>query len=97
MRNRFLVSVVAGAAFAIAAGVAPRSERSGASRSLRVPFTYPTPAYAAGTCSLAPLVCANDSAPGCEVICAGEQQAACVEGSCSPAGNIVKPNQCACK
>lgn len=60
-------------------------------------LSSPTPAYAAGTCSLAPLVCANDSSPGCETICSGEQHATCVEGSCSTAGNIATPNRCSCK
>ena len=55
-----------------------------------------TPAYAAGSCGLAPLVCANDSSPGCETICGGGEQATCVEGSCSAAGNIVTPNRCEC-
>ncbi len=93
MRNRFLVSVVAGAAFAVTAGLTPKP--SSAKRDLG--FTYPAPAYAAGTCSLAPLVCANDSAPGCEIICGGEEQATCVEGTCSTAGNILTVNKCSCK
>jgi hypothetical protein len=60
-------------------------------------ITSPAPAYAAGSCSLAPLVCANDSSPGCETICGGEQQAVCIEGSCTAAGNILTTNHCSCK
>jgi hypothetical protein len=93
MTNRLLVSAVAGVAFALAAGVSPRPGRTDVPAS----FTYPALASAAGTCSLAPLVCANDTSPGCETICGGEEQAVCVEGSCSPAGNLQTPNRCTCK
>jgi hypothetical protein len=90
MMHRLLVSSVAFVAFVVAAGVSPAPSPSSA-------FTYPAVASAAGTCSLAPLVCANDSSPGCETICGGMQQAVCVEGSCSPAGNIQSANQCFCR
>jgi hypothetical protein len=55
------------------------------------------PAYAAGTCSVAALVCANDSNPGCETICGGNLQAMCTEGTCTPGGNVATPNRCTCK
>jgi len=82
MMKRHHLLVAACVAFALAVGVSLR---------------YPTPAYAAGSCSLAPTVCANDSSPGCETICAGEQHAVCTEGSCSPAGNVASQNRCECK
>jgi len=87
MRKRIPFVVVASFAFIVSAGLS----RSGG----RVEF--PAPAYAAGTCSLPAVVCGNDSAPGCEIICGGEQQAVCIEGSCTPAGNIQAPNRCTCK
>jgi hypothetical protein len=93
MRNRLFVSVAFGATFLVASGVSPVPAGTDAGAT----FTYPALASAAGTCSLAPLVCANDSAPGCEIICGGMQQAVCVEGSCSAAGNIVAANKCSCK
>ncbi len=97
MRTR--LRVCAAVAFFTALGVSPRTQRTDAGSSPTGPvgFSYPAIAFAAGTCSLAPLVCANDSSPGCEIICGGEQQAVCVEGSCSAAGNIVTPNRCSCK
>jgi hypothetical protein len=64
---------------------------------LTVSLENPTPAYAAGSCSLAPIVCANDSSPGCETICGGDEQAHCTEGSCTAAGNVAAPNLCECK
>jgi hypothetical protein len=70
---------------------------SGLSATRGETLTFPAVASAAGSCSLAPLVCANDSSPGCETICAGEQNAVCVEGTCSTAGNIVTPNRCSCR
>jgi hypothetical protein len=91
MTNPLAVSLLAGVAFVVAVGLSPRDGAAG------VDFSYPAPAYAAGTCSLAPLVCANDSSPGCETICGGEQQAVCVEGSCTAAGNLATPNRCSCK
>jgi hypothetical protein len=57
----------------------------------------PRPAYAAGTCSLTALVCANDSSPGCEAICRGEQMPTCEQGSCSLGGNVAAVNRCYCK
>lgn len=92
MTNRLLVSAAAGVAFVLAAGLSPRAGAPGPAA-----FSYPAPAYAAGTCALAAIVCANDSAPGCGIICGGEQQAVCVEGSCSTAGNLIAPNRCSCK
>jgi hypothetical protein len=87
MRTR----VCAAVAFVVTSGLSPRPA------SVPLGLSYPAVACAAGTCSLAPLVCANDSSPGCEIICGGEQQAVCVEGSCSAAGNIVTVNRCSCK
>ena len=80
--NRTHILVVAGLAFFAA---------------LAVSLENPTPAYAAGSCSLAPVVCANDSSPGCETICGGDEQARCTEGSCSAAGNVATANRCECK
>ncbi len=94
MTNRFFVSAIPGIAFVIAAGVSPRPART---YDDHPSFTYPAIASAAGTCAVAALVCANDSSPGCEIICGGEEQAVCVEGTCSPGGNIVTPNRCSCK
>jgi hypothetical protein len=82
MMKRTHVLVVASVAFAVALGIS---------------LEAPTPAYAAGSCSLSPVVCANDSSPGCETICGGDQQAKCTEGSCSAAGNVAAPNRCECK
>jgi len=87
MKNPLLVSLASSFAFVVAAGLTPRADR----------VSFPTRAYAAGSCSLAPLVCANDTSPGWETICGGEQQAVCVEGTCSTAGNIATPNRCSCK
>jgi hypothetical protein len=92
MMNRLFACTVAGLAFVMAAGLSPK-----VGPSAHVSFEYPAPAYAAGSCSLAPLVCANDSSPGCETICGGGQQASCVEGTCSAAGNLLTPNRCTCK
>jgi hypothetical protein len=64
---------------------------------LGVSLSDPAPAYAAGSCSVAPTVCANDTSPGCETICGGEQQAVCTEGSCTAGGNLASPNRCECK
>jgi hypothetical protein len=87
MRNRALVSIAAFAAFVATAGMSPGPSH----------VSFPGLAYASGSCGLATLVCANDSSPGCETICGGEEQAVCVEGSCSAAGNVLKPNRCGCK
>jgi len=86
------LGVLGWVAFVIAMGVSTRTGQGA-----RLSVTYPAEAWAAGTCSLAPLVCANDTSPGCEILCDGEKMPACSEGSCSPAGNIVAPNHCACK
>jgi hypothetical protein len=85
--RQLLVSFVVTVAFLAAAGLSSQGND----------ISFPSLAYAAGTCSLAPLVCANDSSPGCEIICGGEQQAVCVEGSCTAAGNIQNANRCSCK
>jgi len=74
--------VVVGVAFSAVAGLALEDAK---------------PAYAAGSCAVSALVCANDSSPGCETICGGGQQAICTEGTCSPGGNIVTPNRCECR
>jgi hypothetical protein len=98
MMKRLLAIALAGVAFVVVAGLSPKMSHPGAgARSTAIGFAFPAPAYAAGSCSLAPLVCANDSSPGCETICGGDQQATCVEGTCSPAGNIVTSNHCSCK
>lgn len=55
------------------------------------------PAFAAGTCSLTALACANDSSPSCEAICRGEQVPTCEQGTCSTGGNVATPNHCYCK
>ncbi len=97
MTNRPLVSTVALSAFLVASGVAPRPAPHGAASTAGAPVVFPGIASAAGSCSLTPLVCANDTSPGCEIICGGEQQAVCTEGSCSTSGNIVNANRCVCK
>jgi hypothetical protein len=85
-------SLLAVAAFVLALGVTLRTTPS---RGLD--FACPRPAYASGTCSLTALACANDTSPGCEVICQGEGAPTCDQGTCSLGGNVATPNHCYCK
>jgi hypothetical protein len=91
MKTHFGLASSVAFAFVVAAGLGVRDQEG-------VPkLVFPAPAYAAASCAVAALVCANDSSPGCETICGGEQQAVCEEGTCSPGGNVVTPNRCSCK